>query len=121
MKKYVGTRKETGECQVWIMTGEQLSGGKIKWTSKILPQRLDLVPHSPTGFEWGYGGSGPAQLAIAILADAFEGLFGKDEGDELALLHYQEFKWKLITKLAHEGWTYPLEELEKFMRKERLT
>ena len=25
--------------------------------------------HSPTGFEWGYGGSGPAQLALALLLD----------------------------------------------------
>ena len=23
--------------------------------------------HSPTGFSWGYGGSGPSQLALAIL------------------------------------------------------
>ena len=30
---------------------------------------LDLFNHSPTGFEWGYRGSGPAQLALAILAD----------------------------------------------------
>jgi hypothetical protein len=25
------------------------------------------VTHSPTGFSWGYGGSGPSQLAFAIL------------------------------------------------------
>lgn len=25
--------------------------------------------HSPTGFEWGYCGSGPAQLALAILLE----------------------------------------------------
>ena len=23
--------------------------------------------HSPDGFNWGYGGSGPAQLALAIM------------------------------------------------------
>jgi hypothetical protein len=28
--------------------------------------------HSPDGFEWGYAGSGPADLALAILADYFE-------------------------------------------------
>ena len=27
-----------------------------------------IVRHSPTGFEWGYGGSGPAELALNILA-----------------------------------------------------
>lgn len=28
---------------------------------------LAVVNHSPTGFSWGYGGSGPAQTALAIL------------------------------------------------------
>ncbi|MPZ50643.1 MAG: hypothetical protein GEU75_15325 [Dehalococcoidia bacterium] len=27
--------------------------------------------HSPTGIEWGYAGSGPADLALSILADYF--------------------------------------------------
>jgi hypothetical protein len=26
--------------------------------------------HSPDGFNWGYGGSGPARLALAILLEA---------------------------------------------------
>ena len=34
-----------------------------------LPSRLDLANHSPDGLNWGYSGSGPAQLALAILAD----------------------------------------------------
>lgn len=28
------------------------------------------VKHSPTGFSWGYGGSGPAELARCLLIDA---------------------------------------------------
>jgi hypothetical protein len=28
-----------------------------------------VVRHSPTGFEWGYGGSGPADLARCLLLD----------------------------------------------------
>lgn len=28
-----------------------------------------LFDHSPDGFQWGYGGSGPAQLALALLLD----------------------------------------------------
>lgn len=34
------------------------------------PLRHRIVYHSPTGFEWGYAGSGPADLALNILADA---------------------------------------------------
>lgn len=32
--------------------------------TKLLPH---IVKHSPTGFAWGYGGSGPAELARCIL------------------------------------------------------
>lgn len=38
---------------------------------RALDPRLDLANHSPTGFGWGYNGSGPAQTALAILADYF--------------------------------------------------
>jgi len=31
-----------------------------------LEASLKVVNHSPTGFAWGYGGSGPAQLALAL-------------------------------------------------------
>lgn len=55
---------------------------------RLLPKRLDLATHSPSGFSWGYGGSGPAQLALAISADAM--------GDEWALEHYQEVKNELV-------------------------
>ena len=31
-----------------------------------------IVNHSPDGFNWGYLGSGPAQLALAILLEVFK-------------------------------------------------
>jgi len=62
-----------------------------------LNPRLDLRKHSVTGYEWGYGGSGPAQLALAILADCM--------GDEFALRHYQEFKRAVIQSLPRQDWT----------------
>jgi len=54
-----------------------------------LDPRLDLRNHSPTGFSWGYSGSGPAQLALALIADA-------TGDDELALRVYQRFKARHI-------------------------
>ena len=51
----------------------------------------EIVNHSPDGFNWGYGGSGPAQLALAILLE----LTDKDT----ALKNYQSFKWDVIAKL----------------------
>jgi Family of unknown function (DUF6166) len=71
-----------------------------------LNPRFDLRNHSPTGFHWGYGGSGPAQLALAVLADYLR-------NDEVALLRYQEFKWQVIAALPqNDGWTLHPEDIE---------
>jgi len=45
--------------------------------------------HSPDGFAWGYGGSGPAQLALAVMLQIKGEAFG-----------YQEFKWKELATLG---------------------
>ena len=58
-----------------------------------LPLRLDLTNHSPTGFEWGYLGSGPAQLALALLAHALD-------DDDRALALHQTFKRRVIAPLS---------------------
>ena len=42
------------------------------WVRKHNLQKLvHHVRHSPTGFNWGYGGSGPDELARCILLDVF--------------------------------------------------
>lgn len=45
---------------------------EVRVDGKVLdPARSQRVMnHSPDGFAWGYGGSGPAQLALAILLEA---------------------------------------------------
>src|SRR5882724_1514868 len=70
-----------------------------------LKPRLDLWNHSPTGFEWGYPGSGPAQLALALLADHLG-------DDEQAVKLHQEFKGMLITDLPFHGWTLTAEHIQ---------
>lgn len=57
-----------------------------------LDPRFDLRNHSPSGFAWGYPGSGPAQLALALLAHA---LHNDERAEEL----YQEFKDDVIACL----------------------
>lgn len=65
--------------------------------TRALPLCLDLVNHSPDGFEWGYSGSGPAQLAVAILAD----FCGKDSK---ALKLHLVFKDEVIARLHGDKW-----------------
>ena len=49
--------------------------------------------HSPDGFQWGYEGSGPAQLALAILLDV--------TGDkERSIRLHQDFKRDKIATLG---------------------
>lgn len=63
-----------------------------------LDPRFDLARRSPTGFAWGYGGSGPAQLAIALLADC--------EGAAVGQRFFQDFKWQVIALLEPDRpWT----------------
>jgi len=106
MKTYEGNRREDGSVIVWVS-----EPGKLAYE---LPLRLDLYNHSPDGFEIGYGGSGPAQLALAILADTLKAPKGKKppsgfENDSnprlIAVRLHQDFKRRFIAGLARtEQW-----------------
>jgi hypothetical protein len=85
--------------------------GADEAAARDLPLRLDLRAHSPSGFEWGYGGSGPAQLALALLADAL--------GDvELAQEHYQNFKWAVVSRLG-DCWRLSARDMQRFVAQRR--
>ena len=53
--------------------------------------------HSPDGFQIGYGGSGPADLAYSILIYYYlDGKVEVDKAKEYAEAAHQQFKWKFI-------------------------
>lgn len=95
-KRYAGRRE--GYAVIVTVDGRRLN------------PRLDLWNHSPTGFEWGYGGSGPAQLALAILADHCR-------NDEQALNFYQRLKWAVIAELPHRSWTLTSQHIDLVLQK----
>ena len=85
---YTGRRLPRGGTVV-----RQPDGGDLP----LAPSR-SLRDHSPTGFEWGYHGSGPAQLALAILLH--------HTGDtDRALAHYQTFKMEVVACWGGESWS----------------
>src|SRR5205814_10526012 len=49
--------------------GRSLDGAVVTVDGKPVDPRYDLKRLSATGFEWTYEGLGPAQLALALLAD----------------------------------------------------
>jgi hypothetical protein len=95
MKTYEGRRE--GYAVIVTVDGRRLK------------PRLDLFNHSPTGFEWGYPGSGPAQLALAILADHLA-------NDEQALNLHQRFKWAVIAELPSKRWTLTPPEIDQALQ-----
>ena len=99
MKRYEGRRR-------WHATIVTVDGRRLK-------PRLDLRSHSPAEFEWGYAGGGPAQLALAILADHCG-------DDEQALNLYQRFKWAVITELPRLGWSLNTRQIDEAIERIRL-
>jgi hypothetical protein len=80
-----------------------------------LPLRLNIRNHSPTGFAWGYGGSGPAQLSLAILVDHFHGrVSNAGNAKWLAEQLYQTFKFSVISSLAQDqGWAMTDQDISR--------
>jgi len=81
---------------------------------QLTPERsLELANHSPSGFEWGYGGSGPAQLALALLLD-----YTDDE--VVALAEYKTFKTEVVSQLECTGpdscWQLTGHEIDAVLR-----
>ncbi len=85
---YAGRRRHRFRGEEAVVTVTDSTG-----SSRRLPH---IETHSPTRFEWGYGGNGPAHLALSILADCV--------GIETAGRYYQDFKWEIIANLPLAGW-----------------
>ena len=90
-KLYTGKRGQDSDGQPVIV---EVTDGENCWP---LPSRLDLKEHS-TKLEWGYGMGGPAQLALAILADV-------TGDDDYAERHHQWFKLEIVSRFGWGGWS----------------
>jgi len=65
------------------------------------------VRHSPDGFCWGYGGSGPAELARCLLMD----FLGTEPKEYL----YQDFKSQVIANLPmDQNWTLTYDQVQEW-------
>ena len=67
--------------------------------------------HSPTGIEWGYGGSGPADLALSVL------LALTDEQAANALYH--RFKHEVVASVPDEGGVLRAVDVRAWVEKAR--
>ncbi|HVM79424.1 MAG TPA: DUF6166 domain-containing protein [Stellaceae bacterium] len=72
--------------------GRSLDGSIVTVDGKPLAPRYDLRRLSKTGFEWTFEGPGPAQLALALLADHLG-------DDHEALARYERFMREVVAHL----------------------
>ncbi len=94
MKTYVG--------------GRSLAGAEVTVDGKKLDPRFNPKRLSATGFEWTYEGNGPAQLALALLADHL--------GDDAkALRLYQPFMRAVVAELDN-SWELTSTEIDAALR-----
>ncbi|MEW6573146.1 MAG: DUF6166 domain-containing protein [Bacillota bacterium] len=103
MKVYIGIRDKAGSCVL------------VRDTEIDYVRTLNhVVRHSPSGMEWGYSGSGPADLALSILTDALGSV-------EKADPFYQAFKWRVIARLDRQGFELPLAAVLDWVQAVRLS
>ena len=81
-----------------------LAGALVTVNGRPLPLRLDLKRLSPAGFEWTYEGAGPAQLALALLADHLG-------DDRKALRHYERFMRDVVAILDN-AWRLTSDDID---------
>lgn len=100
---------------------DRISGFRTQWGSTVVMKVMDsgkelaLSPraslkvrnHSPTGFEWGYAGSGPAQLSLAILLLFYS--------ESVARENYQKFKFDVVARLPKDEWVLTRRRIEDWM------
>jgi len=80
-----------------------------------------VVLHSPTGFGWGYGGSGPADLALSILCDMLDERPSEKQiyhGWFTAYPHHQDFKREFVSRWEYgSGFEIGSETISDWLRK----
>lgn len=105
---FKGFRTPKQDCIVLVNEGGEA------WAN--LPLYLNEVNHSPTGFEWGYYGSGPSQLAYAILRYMFGKMYLKPENaQEKAEEYYLQFKQRVIATIDRKQWILKEEDIVNFI------
>lgn len=91
-RQFTGVRQADGRCRVYLDDVDNPSAPR----QRLRPRR-GRDSHAPTGFEWGSGGSGPAELARALVV-----VVTGEMAPSPRL--YQTLKARLVQMLPEAGW-----------------
>ena len=93
--------RENGQPVVAVVNG-------TKSRTLTAEASLEVINHAPYGFEWGYYGSGPAQLALAILLD-------HTCNSCVASLHYKAFNRDFVGPASDAGFTITSNQIKTWL------
>lgn len=92
-------------------------------TQSLMHHPLVHFPHhSPDGFNWGYQGSGPADLALAILLDHFKETPTPEQmrmGQPLAWRLHQFFKREFVAGWGN-SWQISSDEIDEWLASDKI-
>jgi len=95
-----------GAVNAWIVRG-----GDDEASMEPLPPTDAALRISPTGFAYGYGGSGPAALAHTILAACC--------GEADADAWHQDYKWQRVAGETAARWTVKVGTVREWVEHQR--
>ena len=104
-KTYIGTREDRPGGLAWDRVSVTVSDNHTRQVDTLEHH----VKHSPTGFSWGYHGSGPAELARCILWDHLHA--------EPAPAVYQDFKSDVVARFETDEWRVSTAEVEGWLQR----
>ena len=104
-KTYIGNRNLGRTTDGGFHVSVNIDGKKLQWLDPEPSQQI--INHSPDGFNWGYGGSGPSQLSLGLLYDV--------TGDKnMSLRYYHEFTWEQVASMP-DKWKLEEKDIWKWL------
>lgn len=88
--------------------GRSLAGAEVTVDGRPLDPRYDLKRLSQTGFEWTYEGAGPAQLALALLADHL--------GDDMRALALHDRFMRAVVADLDNSWELTSDDIDAALK-----
>ena len=97
-----------------VVVGGLRSVGIVKVLSRAVEKKTyspsnmpkHIMRHSPTGMSWGYGGSGPSDLALSLLTE----VVGLEEAEK----YYQKFKFDTVAKFS-DRWSITTDQIQDWL------
>lgn len=95
---------------VIVVRNEKARYGQVRCVATIGGDQVKhRLHHSPTGYSYGYGGSGPADLALSILdaalpdEEATATIWNRKKVKATAWILHQQFRWEFVASWPRDG------------------